>query len=240
MNIIIPDIDPIIVLLTELPSLVNLGCVSKYFYKLVSDQLIIKQWLIIKNIHGKKSIGQIFIEACMNGFLSYGMFLLKENIIDIHANGERAFQSSCENGHIQIAKWLIHLGESENYDKINIHADNEYAFGYSCTNGHIQTANWLIQLGESGEYKMIDIHANNEYAFRWSCRNGHIQIAKWLIHLGESREYKRINIHTYDEWAFRWSCINGYIQITNWLIQLGESEGYNKIDQQLINKYIKN
>ena len=88
-----------------LPELVNLGCVNKYFYKLVSVQTIVTQWLTTKNTRGKKSIDEIFIEVCKNGFLSYGMFLLKENIIDIHANNEWAFKYSCENGHIEIARW---------------------------------------------------------------------------------------------------------------------------------------
>ena len=105
MNIIIPDIDQLIVSLTELQSLVKLGCVSKYFYRVVSNQPIIKQWLIIKNMHGGKSVDDIFIEVCMNGFLSYGIFILKENKIDIHAYNECAFSWSCGNGHIQIANW---------------------------------------------------------------------------------------------------------------------------------------
>ena len=146
MNIIISDIDPIIVSLTDLPELVNLACVNKYFYKLVFKQTIVTQWLSIKkkelNTCGKESIYEIFIEVCANGFLSYGMFLIKENIIDIHASDEHAFQSSCANGHIEMAHWLIHLGESENYDKIDIHACNEYAFKSSCENGHIEMARW--------------------------------------------------------------------------------------------------
>ena len=179
MNIIISDIDQLIVFLTELPSLVKLACVSKYFYRLVSNQPIIKQWLIIKNMHGKNSIDDIFIRACMNGFLSYGIFLLKEYKIDIHARTECAFRYSCENGHIEIAKWLIQLGESLEYGKINIHIYNEYVFRHSCENGHIQIANWLIYLGESEEYGKIDIHVGDEWAFRYSCENGHIQIAQW-------------------------------------------------------------
>ena len=120
MNIIIPDIDQIIVSLIELPTLVNLGCTNKYFYQLVSNQPIVRQWLIIKNTHREKSIDNIFIEACMKGFLSYGMFLLKEyKRIDIHADNEYAFGCSCANGHIEIANWLIQLGESGKYGKID-------------------------------------------------------------------------------------------------------------------------
>ena len=43
MNIITPDIDHIIVSVTVLSALVNLGCTNKYFYPLVLDQPIVKQ-----------------------------------------------------------------------------------------------------------------------------------------------------------------------------------------------------
>ena len=98
MNIIISDIDQIIVSLCELPTLVKLRCVNKYFYQLVSNQPIVKQWLIIKNMRRKKSMRHIFIEVCKNGFLSYGMFLIKKNKINIHYNNDLAFKYSCKNG----------------------------------------------------------------------------------------------------------------------------------------------
>ena len=53
-----------------------------------------------------------------------------------------AFQYSCQYGYIEIAQWLIKLGESENYGEINIHAKNECAFQYSRENGHIEIAHW--------------------------------------------------------------------------------------------------
>ena len=60
---------------------------------------------MIKNMFGKKSIDEIFIEVCRKGFLSYAMFLLKENKINIHAYSEDAFVWSCVNGHMEIAHW---------------------------------------------------------------------------------------------------------------------------------------
>ena len=165
MNIIIPDIDPLIVLFTELPELAKLGCVNKYFYKLVSRQCVVKQWLTIKNTCGRyTSINQIFIEICKNGFLLYGMYIAKKNKININAIDELAFKWSCINGHIEIARWLIHLGESDGYNnKINIHAGVDYAFRRSCENGHIEIALWLIHLGESDGYGKIDPMIVNLY-----------------------------------------------------------------------------
>ena len=240
MNIIVSDIDQIIVSLTDLPELVNLGCANKYFHNLVSRQPIMNQWLFIKKKYPPAwDANTVFIEVCRSSFLSYAMFLIRENKIDIHAKDESAFRYSCANGHIEIAHWLIHLGESENYNKINIHTDNEYAFQCSCINGHIEMARWLIKLGESENYSKINIHANNEFAFQHSCQIGHIEMAHWLIRFGESSDYNKIDIHAYNEHAFRLSCINGHSEIAHWLIQLGESESYNKINPLVISGYIK-
>lgn len=66
--------------------------------------------------------------------------------IDIHAYSEYAFQLSCGEGHLEIAKWLIDVvdkGIQKNFMPINIHADDEYAFRVSCGNGHLEIAKWL-------------------------------------------------------------------------------------------------
>ncbi len=47
------------------------------------------------------------------------------------------FQCVCQNGHLEVAKWLYSLGG------VNIHASNDYAFIYSCGNGHLEVVKWL-------------------------------------------------------------------------------------------------
>ena len=126
MNIINPDIDPLIVSLIELPELVKLGCINNYFYKITSNQIIVTQWRIIKNKYGEKTNNEIFIKVCEEGFLLYGMFILQKYNINIDAINELAFRYCCRNGHLEMARWLISLGESKNYGKINPEIINQY------------------------------------------------------------------------------------------------------------------
>jgi hypothetical protein len=53
--------------------------------------------------------------------------------VDDHAHDECAFQESCANRHIEIAKWLVELG-------VDIHAENEGAFRLSCLKENIEIA----------------------------------------------------------------------------------------------------
>jgi hypothetical protein len=58
---------------------------------------------------------------------------------------EEAFRLCCENGEIEIAKWLIEFSK-ENGEMINIHAENEYAFRESCESNDMEVAKWLCSL----------------------------------------------------------------------------------------------
>lgn len=160
------------------------------------------------------------------------------NKIRIHACNHYAFKKCCRYGHLDVAKWLIELGESGRYAKININANNDSAFVKSCYHGHINVAKWLIELGESGRYAKIDINTNNDNAFVKSCRYGYLDVAKWLIELGESGNYNKINIHSMNDQAFCMCCIYGLINIAKWLIDLGENHTYGKIDIHMLNDYI--
>ena len=210
MNIIIPDIDKHIVNLVDLRSLANLLLVNKFFHTIIIAKPIMEQW---KHLNSMKlgTINDIFIETCKMGFLEYAIYLVNENIIDIHADNDCAFRMCCQNGHLKLAQWLIQLGESNGYTKIDIHADNDYMFGNSCSNGHLKLAQWLIELGESSGYAKFDIHVVNDYAFRRSCFYGHLELAQWLVQLGESSGYTKFDIHADNDYAFRLSCRNGHI-----------------------------
>lgn len=89
-----------------------------------------------------------FFKACQNDSIDIAKFLYFKHKIDIHFNDEYAFYLSCVNNHLEIAEWLIELGEI-NHSPINIHVDNEKIFKECWRNIlHCKDIiNWLIELG---------------------------------------------------------------------------------------------
>jgi len=134
--------------------------------------------LEIRNLlkYDTNNIFGIFVETCKKNYLSYAKSLAfrYNDKIKIHGNNECAFRWSCSEGHIEVAKFLIDLGENHGYNKINIHANNENAFRWTCSEGHIEVAKFLIDLGENHGYNKINIHVDEEIAFRHSCSEGQI------------------------------------------------------------------
>ena len=146
--------------------------VNKKLYELVVKHELFQNYMgLLKN--PKIDIHKIdngtpqyyFIKACYYGN-SLCKNIITTNKIDIHADDEYAFRCSCQNGHLEVANWLIELSRSDGFTLIDIHADVESAFRWSCRSGHLDVAKWLIELSRSDGFTLIDIHASDEYAFK--------------------------------------------------------------------------
>lgn len=117
-------------------------------------------------------------------------------------NIEYCFCYTCENGLLNIAKFILLLKPN-----INISADNEYPFCKACQNGYIDVAKWLLSIKPN-----INISTDNEYSFCLACYNGHLEIAKWLLEIKPT-----INIYIDDNYSFVHACNNGHIEVAEWL-----------------------
>jgi ankyrin repeat protein len=84
-------------------------------------------------------------------------------------NIQKAIESGCQNGNMEIVKWLLQKHPEINYDYDAI-------FFNSCKGEYLNILIWLI-----GMKPEINIHANNEMAIQNSYRNHHYQVMEWLI-----------------------------------------------------------
>jgi len=142
---------------------------SKTIYKLVKENELFQHYMqLLKspkiephNI-SNETPQYYFMKACFCGnFLCKN--IIENNKIDIYADDDLAFQWCCTNGHLEVAKWLVELSQSEGFSLIDIHLENEYAFQWSCKRGYLEVARWLIELSQSEGFTPISKEIINEY-----------------------------------------------------------------------------
>jgi hypothetical protein len=106
----------------------------------------------------------------------------KNDYTYIEDNIYSLFDMACENGYIDVAKFLYDLS-IKNSKRIY---DFEYAFKKSCKNNHLAVAKWLYKLSVKTNNKLdtntIDI------IFKESCEKGHKNIGEWLSTLNRNYE----------------------------------------------------
>ena len=170
----------------------------------IHGQLDVVKWLLCLDKSSKIDVKDSFKNACINGHEKIAKFILDKNqsIIDLIDLGY-IFLCLSENGHLNIAKWLI------NNKNINIYHHSDISFIKSCKNGHLKMAKWLITL------LTCDYIPSNK-ALITSCSNGHIDIVVWLWSLDKFNKYifrskNAVNL------AFNASCSNGHLKIAKWL-----------------------
>lgn len=95
--------------------------------------------------------------------------------VNIRAQNDDAFISSCANGELAMATWLHSLGA-------DINSRNNSAFISSCENGKLDVSKWLYRLG-------VNILAQNYSALRLSRSNGYTETCTWLESLTTSVVY---------------------------------------------------
>lgn len=130
---------------------------------------------------------------------------------------DEAFQTMCEYGHLEIAKWFF--DKRRKYSPaLNISGNDNYAFRMACRNGHLELAKWLIKI--SGEFGfLIRINDVNNYAFMSASQNNHFEIMEWLIIEGR-RLLQYIDIRIDNDIAFRTACKNKHIKLVKLLCSI--------------------
>ena len=122
---------------------------------------------------------------------------------DNHGILKRAFETACEYGYLDMAKWLWNISSGEMGLGKSIYSLRPLAL--CCENGHLDVAKWLIDctyfeniLAPNGKIITQDLMWW-DLIFRRSCENGHIDVAKWLCNITSSEETgDRYRIYVYN------------------------------------------
>jgi len=91
-----------------------------------------------------------FCVACQDNDLEKAKLLFETGIINIHAFdcGINALVFACENGYIEIVKYLFFISTNSKIGMIDIHFNDDYAFCIACSNGHREIAKLIINYGK--------------------------------------------------------------------------------------------
>jgi hypothetical protein len=88
---------------------------------------------------------------------------------------KHAFNDACEHGHLEVAQWLMEIGNDD--DACMYYIDN-YLFALVCNNGHLEVARWLYEISLTSDIPWVD--PEDHTAFRWACEMGHLHVAQWI------------------------------------------------------------
>ena len=89
----------------------------------------------------------------------------------------KVFIDSCQNGHLEIVKYLLTSPDLKEH--ADIHADNDVGFRWACENGYLEVVKYLLTSPDLKEH--ANIHARDDLGFICACEQGHLEVVKYLI-----------------------------------------------------------
>jgi hypothetical protein len=151
-----------------------------------------------------------FVKVCAAGKLNVAQHILQNNPnYDFYYKLQLAFNSSCKNGHLNVAQWLLTVPNN----LINIRFGQNENFKWACGYGHINVAQWLYNiishaLSDNEKYELC------KEAFTYSCGNGYLDVTRWLFN-----EFC-CPLHWITDDCFVTNCKRGRNEVAQWICSL--------------------
>ncbi len=108
-----------------------------------------------------------------------------------HKQLNNQFEYACQNGHLDIVKYL--LTSSELKEHANIHTEEDSGLKLACSNGHLNIVEYLLTSPELNEH--ADMNSYNDYVFLRAFKNNHLELVQYLIFDRNIKKTKAIDSH---------------------------------------------
>jgi ankyrin repeat protein len=155
-----------------------------------------------------------FIEACSLGnIIDIKRMIEEENLNPMASTIQRQnpLHIACENGHIQVVKYLIENGYVDvNYTTLY---KGRTPLHYACMQGHLDVVKYLFE----NEETYVNYSDSDGYKpFNLACKNCHMDVINFMI------KHKRLDLSAKDkngENPFHWACRHGHLHYVRFLIE---------------------
>ena len=155
----------------------------------------------------KLSIYDECIVACSKGDLQTLETYMPQIVTatDINNICYKGVEYACENGHLDIIKYLVLRGANVHF--INHHYGYDYGFRAACCFGYLEVVKYFISQG-------INPQTQNNYGVRHACAKGHLEVVQYLVTQGA-------DIHSQNEEGVINACANGHLEVVQYLVAQG-------------------